>query len=694
MVERPQPLRAVTDAQSPFHGGELAAQERAGVRDAADASGRRGIRTFMPEQHREFFPMLPFLVLGGVDASGRPWPSLRVGEPGFVSSPDARSLHVAGSVLPGDPLAGTWVDGALVGALGIQPATRRRNRVNGVITSGDGNAFTLAVNQSFGNCAKYIQARVPTFVPRPEGEPVRPPVRATALDAADRAMLARADTFFIASANTDGGAGAARGADVSHRGGVPGFVHVDAKGVITSPDFVGNRFFNTIGNLMHDPRAGLLFIDFANGDLLYVAATAEIVWDGPALDAFPGAQRLIRFHVSEVVRTPGVLPFRWSEAEMAPQFAGQASGRLPDALSPAPWREVTVSQVIDESATVRSFLFEAVDGAALPAYLPGQYLPLRLPVPGHDKALVRTYTLSEAMLPANEGATAARRYRISVKREGEASAWLHDHLQVGMALAAGKPAGAFTFDAASRRPAVLISAGIGITPMMAMLGHLLALDPGAPVWFIHGARDAAHRPFADVLAHLRESHPHLSLHLPNSADGVHVDLRYLKSVLPFDDYDFYLCGPTAFMQDMYDGLRALNVADARIRFEAFGPASVRRERAAATAAAVAAIGGGEPVPEALPAQPAEATIEFIRSGTRVPWSRDDGNLLDFAEKHGVDAQSSCRSGLCGTCATRVVDGKLIYLMPPEADVPAGHALLCISAPDLATGAGQTIRLDL
>ncbi|OLL28649.1 pyridoxamine 5'-phosphate oxidase [Burkholderia sp. SRS-W-2-2016] len=305
---------------SPFHAGELLAQERAGVRSVAEASGRRGIRRFMPTQHREFFTAQPFIVLGGVDAHGQPWATLRAAKPGFIASPDEKTLRIDGGELAGDPLAGHWRDGALLGALGIEPRTRRRNRVNGIVRPAQRGSLQIEVMQSFGNCPKYIQSRTPVFVERDAAGQRAPAEIATRLSDADRALLARADTFFIASANLSDAAQLARGVDVSHRGGAPGFVRVDDANTLTTPDYSGNRFFNTIGNLVHDPRAGLLFIDFASGDLLYLAVWAEIVWDGDELAAFAGAQRLVRFHVSEVRRSRGVLPFEWSEAELAPQF--------------------------------------------------------------------------------------------------------------------------------------------------------------------------------------------------------------------------------------------------------------------------------------------------------------------------------------------------------------------------------------
>ncbi|VWD02692.1 pyridoxamine 5'-phosphate oxidase [Burkholderia lata] len=675
---------------APFHAGELAVQQRAGVTEAAGSAGRRGIRRFMPDQHRTFFAQLPFFVLGGVDVHGQPWATLRAGAPGFVTSPDARTLHIAARALPGDPLAGAWQPGAPLGGLGIEFDTRRRNRVNGVVRAIDGDALTIAVEQSFGNCAKYIQGRKPTFVAREVDASAGPDV-SDALNDADRALLAQADTFFVASANTSTDAGAARGADVSHRGGMPGFVRVDDARTLTTPDFSGNRFFNTLGNLQQDPRAGLLFVDFDNGDLLYVAARAEIVWDGPLVASFDGAQRVVRFHVREVRRMRAVLPFRWSAVERAPQFAAMAAGVGANAVAvagagavvvpsaPAPesrsasttastsapaWRPLRIAKIVDEARAIRSFHFEPVDGGTLPAYEAGQHLTLRVALPGSDSPAIRSYTLSDAPGGAH--------YRITVKREGRVSAWLHDHAHAGMTVDAQMPRGRFTFDLASPRPAVLVSAGIGITPMIAMLRRALADDqPSRRVIFVHGAREAADRPFAAALARVAATDERLSLHWfdshPREGSAAHagrIDIAQLKRILSFDDYDFYLCGPSAFMRDLYDGLRALNVPDERIRFEAFGPSSV--VRSASRTSATPAV--------------ASVPVVFRRTGREAAWVPADGTLLEFAEGQRVEVPSECRSGSCGTCATRVLSGAVDYEQAPDAPVEPGCALLCVARP--------------
>lgn len=299
---------------APFHPGEQKAQERAGVRAQMEKVGAVVLRDYMPEQHREFFPLLPTLFIGAEDAQGDLWASLLWGRPGFVSSPGPASLRIDALPIRDDPLAAALHPGMPVGLLGLQFETRRRNRANGTISSLDGEGIAFALTQSFGNCAKYIQTReqldsdaTGDVPPAATGGPELP---AEAL-----ALIRRADTFFIATA-----AGPEHGADVSHRGGRPGFVQAGQGGVLAWPDFQGNNFFNTIGNLVADGRAGLLFIDFERGDLLHLSGTAETDWDGPEVARIAGAKRVIRFRIARHVFRRGALPLRWSLAEQSPHL--------------------------------------------------------------------------------------------------------------------------------------------------------------------------------------------------------------------------------------------------------------------------------------------------------------------------------------------------------------------------------------
>jgi predicted pyridoxine 5'-phosphate oxidase superfamily flavin-nucleotide-binding protein len=294
-------------AEDPFHDGERAAQALAGL-----ASHGAGIRTFMPDQHRDFFAGLPWLFAGLLDRQGWPLATVLTGEPGFASSPTATTLSVRAMQAEDDPASATLRPGAPIGLLGIEFETRRRNRANGMVAARDAGGFDVSVSQSFGNCAKYIQIRHRRDV-RPGVPGAIEPL--TGLDDAARAQIGRADTFFIASATPAGHAGG--GLDMSHRGGRPGFVRLEGD-TLTVPDFAGNRYFNTLGNLLLEPRAALLFVDFATGTTLQLQGTTEIVWDGAELSRLDGAQRLWRFHVARAWRRRHAMPLRWSEPEFAP----------------------------------------------------------------------------------------------------------------------------------------------------------------------------------------------------------------------------------------------------------------------------------------------------------------------------------------------------------------------------------------
>ncbi|MBY3385701.1 pyridoxamine 5'-phosphate oxidase family protein [Rhizobium laguerreae] len=298
------------DATSPWHAGELAMQRSVGVAERMDGPGRNFVRKAMPEQHRAFFPMLPFVVLGAVDAKGDVWATVRAERPGFMVSPEPEILDVRLPRDAADPANAGMEDGDAIAMLGIQLETRRRNRLNGVIRRKDAGAFQVRVGQSFGNCPQYIQLRSSAFTRDPDVPTTMPSIHSGQLD--DRALrvIAGADTFFVASyVDRDNGE---RQVDVSHRGGNAGFVRVGADGVLTVPDFPGNRFFNTLGNFFVNPKAGLVFIDFETGDMLQMTGRVEVLLDSPEIASFQRAERLWRFTPEAVVLRPDALPLRWS----------------------------------------------------------------------------------------------------------------------------------------------------------------------------------------------------------------------------------------------------------------------------------------------------------------------------------------------------------------------------------------------
>lgn len=299
----------------PFHEDELAAQTLAGQRP-----GRAAIRPFMPDQHREFFALLPYLFIATLDAAGWPVASVLSGPAGFAHASDPATLRIDALPPADDPAAVGVAPGNPIGLLGLDLSNRRRNRANGHVAAVDSTGLTVAIEQSFGNCAQYIQTRTPA--PRPRSALASQPL--AGLDAAARRLVEASDTFFVASRSRaavgDGG-----GLDVSHRGGRPGFVDIRGDTLVV-PDFRGNRFFNTLGNLLGDARCGLLFIDFATGDLLQLQGTATIDWTNDAGQP-AGTQRSWRLRVERGWRRSAALPFGWAFGDYAPTTLATGSWR-------------------------------------------------------------------------------------------------------------------------------------------------------------------------------------------------------------------------------------------------------------------------------------------------------------------------------------------------------------------------------
>lgn len=296
---------------SPWHPGELAMQEKYGVQDQMQAVGQLAIRDRLTAQHRAFFARLPLVAIGTVDDHGDAWATFAFGRPGFLQVTNEKTLHIDASADPQDPASPGLYQHAAIGLLGIELQTRRRNRLNGRVSHISEQGFAIEVAQSFGNCPQYIQLREGEFARDPG---VFSPVKrqqSEQLTARGRTMIATADTFFVASYTGDGDL---RQVDVSHRGGKAGFVRIDEQGGLTVPDFAGNRFFATLGNFLVNPRAGLLFVDFASGDLLQMTGQVSLDLESAEIALFEGAERLWHFTPQQILYRAEAMPLRWRPA--------------------------------------------------------------------------------------------------------------------------------------------------------------------------------------------------------------------------------------------------------------------------------------------------------------------------------------------------------------------------------------------
>ena len=451
-----------------------------------------------------------------------------------------------------------------------------------------------------------------------------------------------------------------------------------------------------VGIRMNDPqipallvshhRPGFYFRVLEAGDVQAGDAIVKLssgpeqmtVADVDALLYLPGHTRqgLLR-----ALRVPALSPgWQASFRAMLDEEPGSGNAGLVPASPPPAWpgfRELTVTAITPESDSTFSIRLEDGTGAPLPAARPGQYLTLRVQPDNQDRAVMRNYSLS--------GLPGAGYYRVTVKVEpgGVASGYLHGHLAVGDQLDVGAPRGTFILDETDA-PVLLISAGIGATPVLAMLQALAQERSDREVWWLFGAQDGREHPFATETRALLASLPNARAHVyyshpgPDDVEGRDFDAAgrltpaVLAELTPPSDAQVYLCGSTAFMADVSAGLGALGFEPSRIHTEVFGPAASETPGIKATPARA-------PHPPA--GQPGNGpTIGFARSDLTIPWSSDYGTLLELAEACDVPVRWSCRTGVCHTCETALIAGDVDY-HPDPVEAPAqGSVLICCSRP--------------
>jgi ferredoxin-NADP reductase/MOSC domain-containing protein YiiM/ferredoxin len=451
-----------------------------------------------------------------------------------------------------------------------------------------------------------------------------------------------------------------------------------------------------VGIRMNDPRIPAMLVSHrrpgfyfrvvdegeveAGNEIQKVASGPErmTVTEVDGLLYLPGHQRQ---QLLRALRIPALSP-GWQRSFQALVDKGPGTGNAGLAItSPPPawpgFRRLTVTAIERECDSVISIRLEDPDGASLPAARPGQYLTLRIEPGDGQRSLLRNYSLS--------GPPDAGYYRIAVKREpdGAASGYLHTRLAVGDQLEVAAPRGTFILER-THAPVLLISAGIGVTPVLAMLQALAKEQSDRQIWWLHGARSASENAFAaearTVLASLPNARTRVCFSRPgpNDREGHDFDSggRLTPSVLaeldPPRDAEAYLCGPAQFMDEISAGLASMGIDASHIHTEPFGPAPGLTPGIAATPAR-------EPHPPA--GQPGTGpTIEFARSNLAVPWSSDYTSLLELAEACDVPVRWSCRTGVCHNCETTLIEGVLDYNPEPVEPPADGSALICCSQP--------------
>jgi hypothetical protein len=354
-------------------------------------------------------------------------------------------------------------------------------------------------------------------------------------------------------------------------------------------------------------------------------------------------------------------------------------------LSERPYRRLVVESVIPESESAKSFHLVAADGTPLDEHLPGQHLPIRLTIPGRPRAVFRCYTIS------NYGDSF---YRLTIKRElppadkpeidpGVSSSYFHDGVSPGTIIEAKAPAGNFWLDPQQEHPVVMLAGGIGVTPMMSMLEALARTGSKREVYFFFALRNAGDHVFKARLNQISRRCPGMRMTVfyarvrPGDIENQdyhatgRISLDSVCALLPACDLEYFLCGPPGMMKSFSDQLLEQGVAPARIRTESFGPSSVALRQL---------ISSDKDAMNAFQ-KAAGTTVTFARSAVNVPWTGEVQSLLQLAETNGVEISSGCQYGDCGTCMTRLLEGKVQYLHPTGARADPGHCLPCSCRPD-------------
>lgn len=299
-----------------FHEGEIRLQETVGMRERVERMGEMMLRDHLIDQHREFFSGLQYCFVSVSNKNGQPRAIIITGAQAFLSTPDEKTLRIdlktsdAGRALKAAAIGDT------IGVLGIDLSNRRRNRLHGRIAQMNDEYIDIRVVQSYGNCPKYISIRQLSAPFRVVEVPASQERTMPTQD--DLALITSADTFFIASAYHGPDEAVYTGADINHRGGQPGFIHIDDAQRLTVPDYRGNNLFNTLGNLLVNPLTQLLFVNFDNGDLLHLTGTAEIILDAEEISHYPEAIRLLRISINAIKFSPAQIPLRWEHIEGSP----------------------------------------------------------------------------------------------------------------------------------------------------------------------------------------------------------------------------------------------------------------------------------------------------------------------------------------------------------------------------------------
>ena len=575
---------AKNTGQFPYHHGELAAQDKAGTRGAASelAAGKRSALNFLAN-HDAFLAAQSFAAMSIVDLStGNVWLTPLFAKAGDLRAVTENEIVISPHSIPDNDVLNAVESGTPFSLLGIDLNRRIRHRINGValgFAENDDRGLYLQVNEYTPNCPKYINRRE-IILDANNVESINRKAKReerTSLTEEDQGFIQAMDTLWIGSYAPD------IGADCNHRGGKPGFIRVTSPTTIEWPEYRGNGMFFTSGNLEVNDRAGVTVVDFETGSMIQMTGRALVDWEHDG--RYEGASRAIVFHIERLVRTDNVTSHRWKRLDYSPynptvlgKDSANSDGAIDDPSIKGNERPIkaTLVKIVEETETVKTFRFVVSHRIA---FLPGQYASFEFNnIPGGATSEVRTWTLSETPNSLNGDNT----LDISVKRvpNGLVTNWLHDHAELGLEVVLKGIQGemtAITLDTDTQTPLVpeqllLLSAGIGITPNLAMVRGIgaFSLQDKTKVTMIHVERYQRHLLSHHELVRRSSNYPDFSYTNIITSEQGRLTKAQLEALVPNPkEQQAYVCGPASFMEQMTEYLASIGVPVANIHTEAF-----------------------------------------------------------------------------------------------------------------------------
>ncbi len=629
-----------------YHEGELEVQAKVGVSREAEMLAGAMLQS-IPAEIAHFIDQQTMAVVGSLDDDGRVWASVLFGESGFIKTVDEQRLSFQRSAChsaAGDPLWRNLTANPQLGMLLIELTSRRRLRVNGRFFVDDDGDCQIEAHRLYANCPKYIQRRRMTITEIADTDAAEPWREGRDLSANQQALISQADTFFVASAHPE------QGVDASHRGGHAGFVQVLSPQRLRIPDFMGNNMFNTLGNFVSYPSAGLVFIDFEHGRLLQLSGRPKVLLNEvDERGETGGTSRFWEFEIETWRESRLPIKLEWRFLDYSPYLPEVHQGL--DAND-----ETSLSLRVEwawmETQTVRCLQLVPSDGRELPPFQAGAHLPVKV----RDKLgnwVERHYSLISN--PADRF-----RYRIGVRVEPDGrggSLYLHNSLQIGVELEAKRPRNHFPLlDDADHL--ILLAGGIGITPLISMLYALNAQGRSFELHYsAKHVSDLAFRREIELLAAERAR-----FYASAESGEPRLDLRRILSQNSPNAH-VYACGPRRLILAVRELARQKGWSEDQIHFESFGIAPQSGDR--------------------------EISVELARSGKTVDVPASS-SILDALLDQGVAIPYECKRGECSICKTKLLDGdpdhRDLCLTPEEQ-----QKAICVC---VSRAKGNHLKLDL